>query len=229
MAADATPAADPETPAAGGSRSAQAPAAERSHPAAASDASGDPKPERVVLRDPASIKALAHPARLAVLDEFLKHRELTATECAAIAGLSPSAMSYHLRSLARWGIITPAGSPDGRERRWKLAPGGFAIIPDQPAASAAASTLLVSRLLERQRGAVLGWFADQAGETDWQDATVITTSAVMLTPAEAQAVGQVLIEAVEALPRRDTTDAPPGARSVLIGVTVVPEKSAAVS
>nr|MDQ6938018.1 helix-turn-helix domain-containing protein [Actinomycetota bacterium] len=114
------------------------------------------QPGRVVLRDPAAIKALAHPARLAVLDEFAKHRVLTATEGADIAGLSPSAMSYHLRALAKWGIITPVESSDGRERRWKLAEGGFSIIPDQPAASAAASTLLVARLLERQRRAVLG-------------------------------------------------------------------------
>ena len=52
-----------------------------------------------MLTDPRAIKALAHPARLAVIDELFAGRQLTATECAEIAGLSPSAMSYHLRAL----------------------------------------------------------------------------------------------------------------------------------
>ena len=54
---------------------------------------------KVMLTDPRAIKALAHPARLAVIDELFAGRQLTATECAEIAGLSPSAMSYHLRAL----------------------------------------------------------------------------------------------------------------------------------
>jgi len=36
--------------------------------------------------------------------EELSGRELTATECAELVGLSPSAMSYHLRSLEKAGI-----------------------------------------------------------------------------------------------------------------------------
>ena len=61
--------------------------------------------KQVVLSDPRAIKALAHPARLAVIDELFAGRELTATECAQVAGLSLSAMSYHLRALEKWGIV----------------------------------------------------------------------------------------------------------------------------
>ena len=70
--------------------------------------------EMVVLRDPRAIKALAHPARLAVIDEFFAGRRLTATECAEIAGLSASAMSYHLRALEKWGIIRRSEATRGR-------------------------------------------------------------------------------------------------------------------
>ena len=71
------------------------------------------RPERVTLRDPAAIKTLAHPARLAVLDQLMPDNELTATEIAETVGMSPSAMSYHLRQLA--------GGALDRQRREVLA------------------------------------------------------------------------------------------------------------
>ena len=52
-----------------------------------------PEDEPVVLTDPRDIRALAHPARLAVLTELEPGVELTATELAARAGVTPSAMS----------------------------------------------------------------------------------------------------------------------------------------
>lgn len=180
--------------------------------------------EPVVLRDPKAIKALAHPARLAVLEEFMAKRELTATECAEIAGLSPSAMSYHLRSLARWGIITPTDSADGRERRWKLVEGGFYLEPDQPIASAAASATLVARILDRQRADVLYFFHNQAAEqAEWQEAFTVSTSTYWLTADEAQALGKVMMDAVDEYQDRTEADRPAGARSLQIGIVIVPE------
>ena len=64
----------------------------------------DPSPDtgasRMRISDPQIMRALAHPARLAVLDQLADGGTATATECARTAGLSPSAMSYHLRALA---------------------------------------------------------------------------------------------------------------------------------
>jgi DNA-binding transcriptional ArsR family regulator len=76
----------------------------------------------VVLTDAAAVKALAHPARLAVIDALYAGDVLTATQCAAVAGITPSAMSYHLRALEKHGIVRRAepGS-DGRERPWMRA------------------------------------------------------------------------------------------------------------
>src|SRR6185437_1401778 len=116
-----------------------------------------PAPQRaVVLRDPRAIKALAHPARLAVIDEFFAGRRLTATECAEIAGLSASAMSYHLRALERWGIICRSeASGDGRERPWEACGDRLTIDPTEPLVSAAGEALLVSRVLDRQRSELI--------------------------------------------------------------------------
>lgn len=80
------------------------------------------KPD-VVLEGPQALRALAHPVRLKVIDELFSSQEpRTATELAALCGTSPSAMSYHLRSLARWGVVSrAAASADTRERPWRAA------------------------------------------------------------------------------------------------------------
>lgn len=57
-----------------------------------------------------------------MIEELYGGAELAATDCAEIAGLTPSAMSYHLRSLERAGIVEHAEpSGDGRERPWRAA------------------------------------------------------------------------------------------------------------
>ncbi|HEX3492804.1 MAG TPA: winged helix-turn-helix domain-containing protein, partial [Streptosporangiaceae bacterium] len=73
-----------------------------------------PVPEIAVMR------ALAHPARLGLLEHLAETGPATATECAEVVGQSPSAVSYHLRVLARAGLVeTAPGRGDGRERLWR--------------------------------------------------------------------------------------------------------------
>ncbi len=75
------------------------------------------------ITDPLAIRALAHAARLEVISELYSTQvSRTATELAVQTGLTPSAMSYHLRALKKWGLVVPADTTgDARERRWKAA------------------------------------------------------------------------------------------------------------
>ncbi|GGO70595.1 ArsR/SmtB family transcription factor [Nonomuraea cavernae] len=76
--------------------------------------------ERESLSDPKAMRALAHPARLAILNKLNAGGSATATEVAEIAGITPSAASYHLRMLAKYGFVEDAPARgDGRERLWK--------------------------------------------------------------------------------------------------------------
>ena len=71
--------------------------------------------------DAAVMRAMAHPARLALLEHLRNGGPATATECAGVVSLSPSATSYHLRALARAGLVEAApGRGDGRERLWRI-------------------------------------------------------------------------------------------------------------
>jgi hypothetical protein len=79
-------------------------------------------------------------------------------------------MSYHLRQLAKWKIVEEVESTDGRERRW-MHLGGWGIEPDHPNAAIAAGTILVARVLDRQREDILRWFATRGDEMpEWLDA-----------------------------------------------------------
>ncbi|WP_309081002.1 winged helix-turn-helix domain-containing protein [Zhihengliuella sp.] len=77
----------------------------------------------VVIKDPQAIRALAHEARLEALEELISSQSSrTATELASRCGLTPSAMSYHLRALEKYGYVERAPSEgDARERRWRAA------------------------------------------------------------------------------------------------------------
>src|SRR5687767_2838835 len=82
------------------------------------DVAETPTPTRIT--DPRTMRALAHPARMAILVAMQSGRAGTATEFAELCGLSPSATSYHLRALARAGMVEEAPNRgDGRERVWR--------------------------------------------------------------------------------------------------------------
>ncbi|MDZ5077042.1 winged helix-turn-helix domain-containing protein [Nesterenkonia sp. HG001] len=80
-------------------------------------------PPAVVIKDVQAIRALAHEARLTALDElFGTHRVYTATELAEQCDVTPSAMSYHLRALEKYGYIRRVERHgDGRNRYWQAA------------------------------------------------------------------------------------------------------------
>ncbi len=112
----------------------------------------------VTLRHPMSLRAIAHPARSYALEQLYRGDPLTATELAVGAGVTPSAMSYHLRALEKWGLVVrdDAGS-DARDRPWRAAGRdititGEALGGNQRAALRALTAREVTRLAERLDG-----------------------------------------------------------------------------
>jgi predicted ArsR family transcriptional regulator len=113
----------------------------------------------------------------------------TATECAEVARLSPSACSYHLRALARYGFVEeePAGGADGRHRPWRTTAVGISIggDPAQPSAVRVASRLVAETLqahVDERRTEYLDREADYPD--DWQRAAGNNHDVVHVTPAE---------------------------------------------
>jgi DNA-binding transcriptional ArsR family regulator len=182
----------------------------------------------VRLTDPRAIRALAHPARLAVIDELYSGRELTATECAAIAGLSPSAMSYHLRSLEKAGIVQRAESTgDGRERPWRAA--GSYLQVDSTGGGAgelAASAALGSTVLGRTVELFEQYLARRGSESpEWLDAVEASYGQLWLTPQEAKDIGEGFVRMVEKYrDRKASGKRPPDARRMRLAVMLFPSE-----
>src|ERR1700744_2631296 len=81
--------------------------------------SSDAAERRHRISDPTALRALAHPLRLALLDRLMSFGEQTAAQCAEAIGSTASNCSYHLRALARVGLVEPGSSSDRRERPWR--------------------------------------------------------------------------------------------------------------
>jgi DNA-binding transcriptional ArsR family regulator len=79
--------------------------------------------------DAAALRALAHPLRIQLLDLLSQHGSATASMLAREVGESSGATSYHLRQLARHGLIVEdTGRGTAKERWWRHAPGGVNIL-----------------------------------------------------------------------------------------------------
>ncbi|MEU5023657.1 ArsR/SmtB family transcription factor [Streptomyces milbemycinicus] len=61
-----------------------------------------------------------HPLRIALLDLLAETGTLTSTEAAARLGHSSGLCSFHLRQLARYGLIEEVPHQGGRARPWRL-------------------------------------------------------------------------------------------------------------
>jgi len=177
-------------------------------------------PDEIVLTDPRSVRALAHPVRLMVIDELYSGEVLTATELAQRAGISPSAMSYHLRHLESFGLVRRAPARgDGRERPWERTARDVHIDVARGSASAAVSA---TRMLvqESVRHDVEQLLADASGghRSRWSHysrARVVATEDEMRT----------VLDAIDALLNqyRDRSGAalPAGARPATVSVMAV--------
>ena len=76
---------------------------------------------RRLITDPRTMRALAHPVRIALLEILGREGELTVTRAAEMLDESPGNMSWHLQTLAKYGYIEEAGGGKGRSRPWRIA------------------------------------------------------------------------------------------------------------
>lgn len=182
--------------------------------------------ETLQLRDPRDIRALAHPARMAIIDALASGDELTATECAAITGLSPSATAYHLKFLERYHFAerAPARS-DGRERPWRETSRTRVDLDTSTPAGAAATSVVALAYFDRTR-AVAEEFMVNAHEEppEWQEVPELDNADLWLTLEETRKVTAALVAVVEPYRGRTLADRPEGSRRVRVTSLAVPHR-----
>lgn len=187
-------------------------------------------PEVVELDDPRAIRAIAHPARLIVIDAIYdRGLALTATQAAALAGTTPSAMSYHLRALERYGLVRRApATGDGRERPWVRVAKDLQIRPGATTSKAVAlaTNALVSTAIDVIRDRLLQALErarDEERRTPHDEPATFGTAAIRATADEAKE----LLKKVHALigPFRDEVrlDPPEDAGLFTLVIASIPE------
>ncbi|MDI1461876.1 winged helix-turn-helix domain-containing protein [Catellatospora sp. KI3] len=174
------------------------------------------------------MRALAHPARIAIMEHLAGSvDDVTATECAGVVGLSPSATSYHLRALAKAGLIEDAPSRgDGRERVWRTRMRGYSIELEGSADSEAkaAERAVTDVFLARGDERVRQWVARSADEApEWYDAALMSETVLMVTAAELKEITENMLAMLAPYKRSVRQNDPPeGARRALLQVRAVP-------
>lgn len=73
------------------------------------------------VHDPRVLRAIAHPLRARILGEITAAGHLRAADVAEVLQIPANQASFHLRQLAKYGLIEPAPEEarDGRDRVWK--------------------------------------------------------------------------------------------------------------
>src|SRR5215213_3250489 len=84
---------------------------------------------RMEVTDGAVLAAMAHPLRVALLYQLNALGSRTASQCAQALGETPANCSYHLRQLAKVGLVTRDEASNGRERPWRSVYTGLDLRP----------------------------------------------------------------------------------------------------
>lgn len=177
-------------------------------------------PARSVTRltDPRALRAYAHPVRMALVGLLRTEGPLTATRAAEILGESSGTCSFHLRQLAKYGLVEEAGGGTGREKPWRAT----ALFTDVPATAdtpegTAAVGLFFSVMAERYFDRLMNWLEVRGQEPrEWQEAAIFGDRFLYLTPDELASLGARIDELLDAYTERLTEPdlRPEGSRQI---------------
>jgi predicted ArsR family transcriptional regulator len=165
-----------------------------------------------------------HPVRAALLELIRRQGVVTATEAARQLGGSTGLYSFHLRQLARHGVIEEAPAPRGRVRPWRLAepgtPGRTAEQQSRPVSDAELSAVArgledesYRRWLEHRDTAPGHWRRDEA-----------FSQVLYLTPDEMAGMAEVIRALIGQYRHRENRPAarPPEAAPVAVVARLFP-------
>ena len=170
------------------------------------------------LTDPKALRALAHPIRLKLLGQLRIHGQLTATQAGELLGESSASCSFHLRQLAKYGLVEETGGGQGRERPWR-ATTMFTSVPvyaEDPKVDAAAD-LLRGVIADQYIAGIMRWLEAKPDEPEeWQEAAQFGDTYVYLTAGELAELSERTRQLLDPYLDRQAKPElrPPGARLV---------------
>jgi predicted ArsR family transcriptional regulator len=180
----------------------------------------------IELTDPRALRAVAHPIRLELLGLLRRSGPLTATQAAARIGESPASCSFHLRQLAKYGLVEEAGGGRGRERPWRAT----ASFTRWPAVSGGeesedAAAMLSRVVIERYFEQAIEWLERSRTEpSEWTELGDTSDRVLYVTQEELEELNERLEALLDPFTERleDPSTRPPDARAVNLIRLLVP-------
>ncbi len=166
-------------------------------------------------RDRAVAALLDHPVRAGLLELLARVGTVTSTEAARELGGSSGLHSFHLRQLARFGLVEEVPGRTGRARPWRLV--------DPAATSRDAGDLdVLARGLEDE--SYQRWVADRDRAPERWRHDEAFSQVLYLTPAEMRGIGAVVRAEIARYRSREQSPAhrPPGAAPVAVVARLFP-------
>ena len=177
---------------------------------------------RLEVTDGAVLAALAHPLRVALLYQLNALGSRTASQCAQALGETPANCSYHLRQLAKAGLVAREEAADGRERPWRSVYTGLELRPptDDPdpevvtAARATRASLASIEIAEHARLARAYLRLEQRADPAWREAASMASYSLRLTAEELVDLVKAMDAAIRPFIGLTRPDPPEGAEPV---------------
>ena len=178
------------------------------------------------IGDPKTIRALAHPLRLDLLQILGASGPATAAQCGRVLGASQASCSFHLRQLAKYGFVEDAGpGHDRRERKWRVAHPQL-TVRFGPAADGVVRQEIEGIVVEREMQAILDYSRRPDGaDSDWQRKAGIVAAMAVLSPEDAAAIKEQWIALLAPYIARASAAGPelqPGQRHVRYFMAATP-------
>jgi hypothetical protein len=176
------------------------------------------KSQHVEIADPAAMRALAHPLKWALMEVLLVEGSATSTRCAELVGDTQANCSFHLRQLARYGLVEPAPTTSKRDRPWRLAStdqSWSTVQPDEVSTRAASELERV--FIQHELAKLMRWKnTEHTYPEAWRRAALRAGSTTWLTDAEMAELGDAIAEVMLRFRDRldDPAKRPKGARPV---------------
>ncbi|MBD0711236.1 MULTISPECIES: winged helix-turn-helix domain-containing protein [unclassified Streptomyces] len=149
------------------------------------------QPRSVRLTDPRALRAYAHPLRMTLVGLLRAGGPFTATRAAELTGESVASCSYHLRILAKYGLVEQAPGGKGREKPWR-ATARYTEWPEysEDAAVTEAADALSAAIAERYFERVTRAMENRHRlPKEWREAERFGDALLHLTPEELTGLG----------------------------------------
>jgi DNA-binding transcriptional ArsR family regulator len=155
----------------------------------------DPLSEIREITDARTLRALAHPVRIALVEALSLDGPMTATEVGARIGESPTTCSFHLRQLSKYGFVEEAGGGKGRARPWKMTSIGMRFgTHDDDAETEIAAGVLGQLVRERQLERYWNWRRDRSSyPKTWRNAASDSEFVMYMTAAELKQLNDEIV------------------------------------